>query len=253
MQTVHETQGEGKSVAQKLTALAQLVAMHEKHEGVTSVADLVRITGYTDRAIRKAKAELRCREDDVKAEPRCRNYSSAPEPQYRNGTPVPEPEFHGRNQSSETEPEFRNWGSEAPRAHARIETPSGLSLSVRGLDSPSSVPLKPKSPRGARLQPDWALPDDWFDWTRINFAHATPDLIHLEAEKFRDYWTAKSGQQAAKLDWQATWRNWCRTAFATRPATVRQRPAEEHWQERNRREAREFLALCRGETSGAVQ
>lgn len=96
-------------------------------------------------------------------------------------------------------------------------------------DSPSSPPptsvAKPKAaPRGARLQPDWALPSDWFDWTRINFAQATPDLIRLEAEKFADYWHAKSGQQASKLDWQATWRNWCRTAFASRPATVKNRP-----------------------------
>lgn len=90
---------------------------------------------------------------------------------------------------------------------------------------PNSVSAKPKpTPRGARLQPDWALPSDWFDWTRINFAQATPDLIRLEAEKFADYWHAKSGQQASKLDWQATWRNWCRTAFAARPATVKNRP-----------------------------
>lgn len=112
---------------------------------------------------------------------------------------------------------------------------------------------KAKTPRGARLQPDWALPRDWSDWTRINFAHATAEAIEGEADRFRDYWTAKSGQQAAKLDWQATWRNWCRTAFAARPATVRQRPAEEHWREAERRRAAEFLAICRAGGQGAVQ
>ncbi|WP_375615908.1 MULTISPECIES: YdaU family protein [unclassified Bartonella] len=31
-----------------------------------------------------------------------------------------------------------------------------------------------------------------------------------QAKKFRDYWQAKSGKEALKVDWQATWRNWFR-------------------------------------------
>jgi hypothetical protein len=31
-----------------------------------------------------------------------------------------------------------------------------------------------------------------------------------ELANFRDYWTAKSGREATKLDWQATWRQWAR-------------------------------------------
>lgn len=31
-------------------------------------------------------------------------------------------------------------------------------------------------------------------------------------EDFRDYWSAKVGQDACKLDWMATWRRWVRTA-----------------------------------------
>lgn len=27
---------------------------------------------------------------------------------------------------------------------------------------------------------------------------------------FRDHWIAKPGADALKLDWSATWRNWCR-------------------------------------------
>lgn len=88
--------------------------------------------------------------------------------------------------------------------------------------TPSSVPPAPKAkpPRGARLQPSWALPDDWFEWTRINFAHASAEAVRLEADKFADYWHAKAGQQACKLDWQATWRNWCRVAFAAKPSAL---------------------------------
>jgi hypothetical protein len=36
--------------------------------------------------------------------------------------------------------------------------------------------------------------------------------VRLEAEKFKDYWIAKGGREACKLDWEATWRNWCRNA-----------------------------------------
>ena len=41
----------------------------------------------------------------------------------------------------------------------------------------------------------------------------------LELANFRDYWTAKSGAQATKLDWQATWRQWARKA--NRPGVSR--------------------------------
>jgi hypothetical protein len=36
--------------------------------------------------------------------------------------------------------------------------------------------------------------------------------VRRESEKFKDYWTAKAGREACKLDWEATWRNWCRNA-----------------------------------------
>lgn len=66
----------------RLTALAQLVQMYAECRGITSTAEIAAATGYTDRAIRKAKAELEFR-----------NQSSS-------GTGVPEPEFQTRNQSS---------------------------------------------------------------------------------------------------------------------------------------------------------
>jgi hypothetical protein len=43
-------------------------------------------------------------------------------------------------------------------------------------------------------------------------------IVDLKAEhaKFVDYWHAKSGKDATKNDWNATWRNWIRRA-AERP------------------------------------
>lgn len=30
-----------------------------------------------------------------------------------------------------------------------------------------------------------------------------------EAERFKNFWAAKAGKDGSKLDWGATWRNWC--------------------------------------------
>jgi uncharacterized protein YdaU (DUF1376 family) len=67
------------------------------------------------------------------------------------------------------------------------------------------------APKGKRLSPDWQLPKAWGEWTLETMGWETA-TIRLEAEKFRDYWVATSGRSANKLDWEATWRNWCRNA-----------------------------------------
>lgn len=70
-----------------------------------------------------------------------------------------------------------------------------------------------KVARGSRLPADWELPNEWGRWACDEFG-VPAAAVRMEAAKFRDYWIAKTGQQATKNDWQATWRNWCRTAFA---------------------------------------
>lgn len=62
--------------------------------------------------------------------------------------------------------------------------------------------------RAKRLSEDWVLPMDWGRWA---VDEGWPeDVIRREAEKFKDYWLAKSGRDAAKLSWERTWRNWMR-------------------------------------------
>jgi len=34
--------------------------------------------------------------------------------------------------------------------------------------------------------------------------------VRHQAERFADYWHAKTGKDASKADWEATWRNWIR-------------------------------------------
>lgn len=69
--------------------------------------------------------------------------------------------------------------------------------------------------RGARLAQDWALPKSWGEWA-VEELGMPVDQVRIEAAKFRDYWCSKSGKDATKLDWQATWRNWCRSARPSR-------------------------------------
>lgn len=66
--------------------------------------------------------------------------------------------------------------------------------------------------RGYRLPNDWVLPKPWGDWALEEFKTWTPDVVRVEADKFRDFWCAKAGREAVKVDWLATWRNWCRNA-----------------------------------------
>jgi uncharacterized protein YdaU (DUF1376 family) len=54
-----------------------------------------------------------------------------------------------------------------------------------------------------------------------------------EAHKFRDYWRAQPGQKGVKLDWPATWRNWCRNAkpaLGKSSETAYQRSMREKWE-----------------------
>lgn len=78
--------------------------------------------------------------------------------------------------------------------------------------------------RASRLPEDWVLPKAWgelaltmtqqFASEQCDWAGGawTPERVRFEADKFRDYWHGKSGKDATKADWFATWRNWVRNA-----------------------------------------
>jgi hypothetical protein len=68
---------------------------------------------------------------------------------------------------------------------------------------------KPVKPRGKRLPDDWRLPNAWGQWAMTACGMSRDDVI-ATADMFADYWHAKPGASACKLDWLATWRVWCR-------------------------------------------
>ncbi len=72
-----------------------------------------------------------------------------------------------------------------------------------------------KTSRGTRLPADWNIPHDWVQWALNEKQQWTNHDVLRVAENFKDFWVAKSGSGATKLDWQATWRVWVRNQNLT--------------------------------------
>lgn len=70
----------------------------------------------------------------------------------------------------------------------------------------SSVGAHKRAPeRGSRLPEDWEPSDRLIEWAALKASRVNLDR---ETEKFRNYWLAKSGRDATKLDWERTWQKW---------------------------------------------
>ena len=110
------------------------------------------------------------------------------------------------SRSTTVEPRFNHGSTNHSHSHIHSDPP------------PLSPPLAPATPspnkKGTRLPADWTLSEEWKQAGVAARAKAGLPAINLdvEADRFRDYWTARAGQRGAMLDWLATWRNWCRNA-----------------------------------------
>ena len=110
--------------------------------------------------------------------------------------------------------------------------------------SRESCAKKTRAPaaRGKRLNTDWKPNESLLAWARDK----RPDLaIHDTIESFVDYWTAKAGASATKLDWDATFRNWVKNEKRTNNGAATGR---ETVQERIARQARESRLRAGGQT-----
>jgi hypothetical protein len=68
--------------------------------------------------------------------------------------------------------------------------------------TPSSSPAQK---RGTRIPANFSASPAMVSWARDRVPQVDG---RLETEKFINFWTAKSGAGATKVDWPATWRNW---------------------------------------------
>jgi hypothetical protein len=72
--------------------------------------------------------------------------------------------------------------------------------------------VKKESTKGSRLSQDWVIPEEYIKFCQTE----RPDLdVKLVTENFKDFWISKTGSNATKLDWFATWRSWVRKERAT--------------------------------------
>jgi hypothetical protein len=69
-----------------------------------------------------------------------------------------------------------------------------------------------RADRASRLPSDFSLTPD-----RRLVAEAETLPAERTFEKFCDYWRAIPGAKGRKIDWDATWRNWCRNDKDARP------------------------------------
>jgi hypothetical protein len=79
--------------------------------------------------------------------------------------------------------------------------------SLRSGGGPRKRATAPKK-IATRIPDDFAPTPEMVAWAREN----TPLVGRRETEDFVDYWRAKSGKDAEKADWPATWRRWMRRA-----------------------------------------
>lgn len=67
--------------------------------------------------------------------------------------------------------------------------------------------------RGHRLPDNWMPTQESIGKMYEEFPELTEEALVREHRKFSDYWPAKAGRAGVKKDWDATWRNWIRTAM----------------------------------------
>lgn len=128
-----------------------------------------------------------------------------------------------------------NAGATQEKRTKDTSTPNTSSLRS---DVTAQAPAKAK--RGSRLPDDFIA--DISEAIRLGLSEQD---AHREADKFRDYWNSQPGQRGVKLDWLATWRNWCRSAVERKPH--RKEPPPKPSTPRNASEAA-YLELQRNGT-----
>jgi hypothetical protein len=177
---------------EKLVLLA--LADQANDEGVQcwpAVSTIARRSGQGERTVRRALADLESKGHLT------RQHRDGASTQYvvhpcQNGTPA----------------------KSAPLPNTTV-TPANLaakpSITIKTSEAIASSVTRTRSKAGTRLPNDFKMPESWAAWV-IAERGWSRDAVADEAAAFRDYWIAKPGASALKLDWAATWRNWVRNS-----------------------------------------
>jgi hypothetical protein len=195
-----------------------------------SVAEIKRKAALGERAVQTALAELvKLGELEIRynAGPKgCNRYrvimdgdtpaESAPpqnlHPPARNAPPQ---KIRGQKKTAQVKGQNPAESAPSPAESAppqiSTETPAE-SAPVTVLEPSENSPTESSSSqrkRGTRIPAGFIVTEEMAQWAR----ETVPVLIAAgrgmrETEKFINYWQSKTGKDATKLDWPATWRNW---------------------------------------------
>lgn len=217
-----------------ISSTARLIAVLEAC-GVTDRTELERLTASKPSTVREARRALEIQRQDSSAG------NPAPEIQRQKSSDAGNPALEIQRSAGNPAPaleiqRFEPDCADLARNDSRAskESPSEIVILQGEVISPLTPQLvrqpdpvalyeaitalkpqrQPRQPRGSRLAGEWTLPADWREWARTN-CFASDDEITRQADTFHDFWISKPGAQACKLDWEATWRNWCRKAFSS--------------------------------------
>ena len=103
----------------------------------------------------------------------------------------------------------------APVAAGEFSDLLGYDDAKKVIHRPAATGAPSRGVRGSRLPKGWEPDAELLAWARTE----RPDLdARRETEGFRDFWAAKAGADACKMDWRATWRNWMRKARSEGPS-----------------------------------
>jgi hypothetical protein len=116
-------------------------------------------------------------------------------------------ERHRKNKSSN--------GDVTLHSKSKSKSNSKNTLKDSAVESPEIVHTAPTetavSPPPQKRKIGTRIPDQFFITQPMKDWAADKELnidLRLETEKFVNYWRAKAGKDATKIDWAATWRNW---------------------------------------------
>lgn len=120
---------------------------------------------------------------------------------------------------SRLKPEY----SYSDRADSLLLNPDSLSIESVIPESQQVAQITPQAAppkeivkpvkKSTRLQEDWEPTQEYWDAAVLICNELNIDLrprLKQIAHKFKDYWIARSGKDATKQNWLATWRNWIR-------------------------------------------
>ena len=94
--------------------------------------------------------------------------------------------------------------------------------SIGDFQSPGNqeVASSKQKTKGSRITDEWEMPSDWIEWAVVEMS-VLRNVAVSESGRFKDYWMSQPGSKGVKANWQATWRNWIRSAAERNPQIVK--------------------------------